>query len=160
MAAAGNRSFRAYVEQELGKLPLFIIYAILEWLLILLLFIDGFLAFACNEFARFFEMQMPCLLCTRIDHILVHRPDDFYYNDSVCHKHKKELSSLAFCHVHKQLSDIRKMCEGCLLSFATEKDSDRFTYKSLVGILQKDIDCFIHDEFSQVGIDEDSLIRK
>lgn len=141
-----KRSFKSFVEQELGKFPLFVIYAILEWILIAILFVDGFLAFAANEFAKFFEMPAPCLLCTRIDHVLVRRNPDCYYNESVCESHKKEVSSLAYCHVHKKLSDIRKMCEGCLLSFATEKESDCETYKSLVGILRKDLGFFIQDE--------------
>ncbi|KAA8540892.1 hypothetical protein F0562_024970 [Nyssa sinensis] len=46
--------------------------------------------------------------------------------------------------MHRKLSDIRSMCEGCLLSFATEKESDYDTYKS-GGILRKDIDCFEDD---------------
>ncbi|XP_021615325.1 probable myosin-binding protein 5 isoform X2 [Manihot esculenta] len=141
-----KRSFKHYVEQELGKFPLFLIYAVLEWLLIIVLFIDGFLAFFANEFARFFELEIPCLLCTRIDHVLVDRADDFYYNGSVCQSHKKELSCLAYCHSHKKLSDIRKMCETCLLSFATEKATDCYTYKSLVGILHKDIEMFVDND--------------
>ncbi|XP_030531196.2 probable myosin-binding protein 5 [Rhodamnia argentea] len=141
-----GRSFKCFVEQELGKFPLLAIYAVLEWLLIVILFVDGLLAFVANDFAKFFEMRIPCLLCTRIDHVLVRRSPDFYYNDSVCEAHKKEVSSLAYCHVHKKLSDIRKMCEGCLLSFATEKESDCDTYKSLVGILHKDLECFVQDD--------------
>ncbi|GLU12269.1 hypothetical protein SLE2022_289640 [Rubroshorea leprosula] len=138
-----KRSFKRFVEQELGLFPQFLIYAVLEWMLIVVLFIDGFLAFLANEFARFFELQIPCLLCTRIDNVLVHRSPDFYYNDSFCDAHKKDVSSLAFCHVHKQLSDIQRMCEGCLLSFATAKESDCETYKSLVGILHKDVELFV-----------------
>ncbi|KAJ9163682.1 hypothetical protein P3X46_023323 [Hevea brasiliensis] len=141
-----KRSFKHFVEQELGKFPLFLIYAVLEWLLIIVLFIDGFLAFFANEFARFFELEIPCLLCTRIDHVLVHRAADFYYNDSVCESHKKEVSRLAYCHNHKKLSDIRKMCETCLLSFATEKATDGHTYKSLVGILHKNIEMFVDND--------------
>lgn len=38
------------------------------------------------------------------------------------------------------------MCEGCLLSFATEKESDVDTYKSLIGILHKDLELLIDDE--------------
>ncbi|KAL1207847.1 putative myosin-binding protein 5 [Cardamine amara subsp. amara] len=38
------------------------------------------------------------------------------------------------------------MCEGCLLSFATEKESDVDTYKSLIGILHKDLELLIEDE--------------
>lgn len=136
-----KRTFSSFVEQEVGKFPHFLLYAVLEWILIILLFIDGFLAFIANEFARFFGLQTPCLFCTRIDHVLVHRSRDFYFNDSVCEAHKKEVSSLTFCHNHKKIADIRRMCEVCLLSFAADKaDSECDTYKSLVGILQKDLE--------------------
>jgi hypothetical protein len=140
-----SRSFSHFVEEALGKFPHLVIYILLEWVLIFILFLDGFLAFIANEYARFFELKIPCWLCTRFDHVMVHRNPDFYYNESVCEAHKKDMSSLAFCHNHKKLSDIRKMCEGCLLSFATEKESDCDTYKSLVGILHKDLECFVED---------------
>lgn len=130
----------------MGAFPRFLVYVILEWTMIVLLFVDGIIAFMCNEFAKFFELRIPCLLCTRIDHVLVHRNSSFYYNDSICEVHKKDISSLAYCHVHKKLSDIRSMCEGCLLSFATEKDSDIDKYKSIVGILHKDVDGFMDDD--------------
>uniref|UniRef100_A0A5B7A2D5 GTD-binding domain-containing protein n=1 Tax=Davidia involucrata TaxID=16924 RepID=A0A5B7A2D5_DAVIN len=137
-----SRSFRHFVEQKLGMFPHFLVYAILEWVMIILLYIDGFLSFLCNEFAKFFELQIPCLLCTRIDHVLVHRNCDFYYNESLCEDHKRDISSLAYCHMHRKLSDIRSMCEGCLLSFATEKESD-----CVGGILHKDIDSFVEDDY-------------
>ncbi|GLT26632.1 hypothetical protein SLA2020_016870 [Shorea laevis] len=92
--------------------------------------------------ARLVEKQISCLLCTRIDNVLVHTSPDFYYNNSFCDAHKDVLS-LAFYHVHKQLSDIRRMCEGCLLSFATMKEFDCETYKSLEGILHKDVELFV-----------------
>lgn len=139
-------SFKLFVEQELGPVPRFMIYAVLEWLLIIVLFIDGFLSFFAYEFARFFELKIPCLLCTRIDHVFHPTSPDFYYNESICEVHKKDVSSLAYCHVHKELSDIRQMCEGCLLSFATGKESDCDTYKSLVGILHKDIELFVDED--------------
>ncbi|KAF8103279.1 hypothetical protein N665_0188s0221 [Sinapis alba] len=142
-----KRSFKNFVEQELGSFPQFFIYTLLEWTLITILFIDGVLAFLSNQYARFFELNTPCLLCTRIDHVLVPRDPHFYYNDSICDSHKKKVSSLAYCHVHKKLSEIKHMCEGCLLSFATtEKESDCDTYKSLIGILHKDLQLLIDDE--------------
>ncbi|XVF50225.1 hypothetical protein PTKIN_Ptkin04bG0079000 [Pterospermum kingtungense] len=141
-----NRSFKQFVEQELGEVPKFFIYAMLEWVMIFVLFIDGFLAFLANEFARFFELPIPCLHCTRIDHVLVGRNPDFYYNDSICNHHKKKISNLAFCHAHQKLSDMRTLCESCLLSFATEKESDCDTYKSLLGILHKDIELFVDED--------------
>ncbi|KFK41919.1 hypothetical protein AALP_AA2G189100 [Arabis alpina] len=141
-----KRSFKNFVEQELGSLPQFFIYTILEWSLITILFIDGVLAFLSNQFAKFFDLNTPCLLCTRIDHVLVPQDPEFYYNDSICDSHKKKISSLAYCHVHRKLSEIKHMCEGCLLSFATEKESDCDTYKSLIGILHKDLELLIDDE--------------
>lgn len=147
---ATKRSFTRFVEQELGKFPHFVVCAVLEWVLIILLFIDGFVAFLASEFAKFFELRVPCLFCTRIDHVFVNKNADFYYNNAICESHKKDVSSLAYCHNHKKLSDIRKMCEVCLLSFATEKESDCNTYKSLVGILHKDLECFVEDDNCQV----------
>ncbi|EOA38970.1 hypothetical protein CARUB_v10011395mg [Capsella rubella] len=141
-----NRSFKNFIEDELGTFPQFLVYALLEWILIIILFIDGFLAFFSNQIAKFFDLQIPCLLCTRLDHVLVRRNPDFYINDSICDVHKKNVSSLAYCHVHKKLSEIKRMCEGCLLSFATEKESDVDTYKSLIGILHKDLELLIDDE--------------
>lgn len=134
------------VEQTLEYLPHFLRYALLEWVMIILLFVDGFLAFVSNEFARFFGLKTPCLLCTRIDHVLVHRTASFYYNDSICDTHKKDISSLGYCNVHKKLSDIRSMCQVCLVSFATEKDPDCDKYKSIAGILNKDLDRLVDDE--------------
>ncbi|XP_050376450.1 LOW QUALITY PROTEIN: probable myosin-binding protein 5 [Argentina anserina] len=144
--------FALFVEQNMGQVSRFIVYAVLEWTLIILLFIDGFVAFVANEFAKLFELTSPCWLCTRIDSIFVNRGRDFYYNDSICESHKKDVSYLAYCHNHKRLSDIRKMCEACLLSFATEKESDFDTYKSLVGILHKDLECFVEDDQHQIQL--------
>ncbi|XP_011028725.1 PREDICTED: uncharacterized protein LOC105128660 [Populus euphratica] len=148
-----KRSFKCFVEQDLGKLPLFLIYAVLEWVLIAVVFIDGLLAFFANEFTffaneftKFFELKIPCLLCTRIDLAVVRRDADLYYNQSICENHKKEVSSLAYCRVHKKLTDIRKMREGCLLSFATKKESDCDTYKSPVRALHKNIELFVDDD--------------
>lgn len=126
-------------EQQLTKIPHFIIYLVLflmiyfsiyivlQWVLIIVLFINGLIAFIANEFARFFELRVPCFLCTRIDHTLLRR--NLYYNDSICEDHRKEVSSMVFCHIHRRLSDIRLMCQGCLLSFANENSDDQ----SMVG---------------------------
>lgn len=154
-------SFKNYVEENLGKFPQFLIYAVLEWVMIILLFIDGFLSFIANEYARFFELRIPCLLCTRIDHVLVNRNSGFYCNESICEVHKKDISSLAYCHVHKKLSDIRNMCEGCLLSFATGKENDFDRYNSLVGIFHKDIDTLVDDgkNFMRSGRKDDPMMQ-
>ncbi|KAL0385006.1 UNVERIFIED_CONTAM: putative myosin-binding protein 6 [Sesamum radiatum] len=143
-------ALKSILDEPVETFPHFLIYAILEWVMIILLFVDGLLAFISNELAKFFGLRVPCLLCTRIDHVLVHRVSSFYYNDSMCEGHKKDISSLAYCNMHKKLSDIRSMCQGCLLSFASGKDSDCEKYKSLVGIIHKDID-FTEEERKLLG---------
>ncbi|CAO2818181.1 unnamed protein product [Amaranthus hypochondriacus] len=137
--SSSGRSIRHYVEQELGSVPHFVIYAILEWTLIGLLFLDGFLTFISSEFADFFDLQSPCVLCTRIDHVLTRHRTRFCYNETICDGHKKDLSSLAFCHVHRNLSDIRTMCEGCLLSFATDKSFNGVRSKDLEGMVNHEM---------------------
>ncbi|KAL1566244.1 putative myosin-binding protein 5 isoform X2 [Salvia divinorum] len=118
-------ALRISIEEKLGTLSYFFIYALLEWLVIVLLFLDGLLAFLCNEITRMFELKTPCLLCTRLDHLLVQRSSSFYYNESFCEVHKRNISALAYCHVHRRLSDIRSMCQGCLLSSEKESGCDR-----------------------------------
>lgn len=154
------QSFSGFVEQHLGEFPHFLMCMVLEWVLIIVLFLDGFLAFFTIEFAKYFELEIPCWFCSRMNHVLAHRTPDFYYNNAICEAHKKDVSSLAFCHNHKKLSEIRKMCEGCLLSFATEKKSDCDTYKSLVGVLNKNLECFVGDgQNIQLSLKDDGVLQ-
>nr|GEX55871.1 probable myosin-binding protein 5 isoform X1 [Tanacetum cinerariifolium] len=136
--ASSKRSFKKFVVEEMGGFPHFMLWALLEWILIASLYIDGFIAFISSTFAKIFELEPPCVLCTRVDHMLVGKDPSTYYNESICECHKKDISSLAYCHVHRKVAEIQNMCEGCLLSFATEKESDSNTSKSLLGSRQKE----------------------
>ncbi|KAJ1438995.1 GTD-binding domain [Sesbania bispinosa] len=152
-------SFTRFVEQ-LGKFPHFVMCMVLEWVLIIVIFLDGFLAFFAIEFAKFFEMEIPCWFCARMNHVLAYKAPNFYYNNSICEGHKKYVSSLAFCHNHKKFSEIRKMCEGCLLSFATEKESDCDTYRSLVGVLNKNMECYVENgQNVQLSLKDDGAMQ-
>nr|GLL18556.1 probable myosin-binding protein 5 isoform X2 [Ipomoea trifida] len=150
MAAAASiapptLSFKRFVEKKFPKCVHLFIYAVLEWMMIMMILLDGFLGFLSDEFARFFELSIPCLFCTRFDYVMSHRKQNFCYNDCICEDHKRDVSSLAYCHIHKKLSDIRNLCDNCLISFATSKDSDCERYKLLLGILHKDAGCCADD---------------
>lgn len=108
--------------------------AVLEWLLMFLLFLHAFYSFLVTRFARLCRLQTPCLLCSRLDHVIGDEKPGFY-RDLICDSHKSEISSLAYCHVHRKLANVNEMCEGCLVSFVTEKNSNPETYRSLVGKL-------------------------
>ncbi|CAL0306846.1 unnamed protein product [Lupinus luteus] len=154
-----SRSFTRYVKKQLRRFPHFLLCMVFEWVLIFILFLDGFLAIFANDFAKHFDLKIPCWLCTRMNHVLALKTPHFYYNDSICEAHKKDVSCLGFCHNHKKLSDIRKMCESCLLSFAIEKESNSDTHKSLVGILHKDLECFENFQKVQVSLKDDEVMR-
>ncbi|XP_017702390.2 myosin-binding protein 1-like isoform X2 [Phoenix dactylifera] len=113
--------------------------AVFEWLLMLLLFLGALYSYLVTKFARLCKLQRPCLLCSRLDHVLGNEKPSFYW-DLICKAHKSEISSLAFCHVHQKLANVYDMCEGCLLTFSMEKKSIPETYRSLVGKLEVALD--------------------
>ncbi|XP_072951173.1 myosin-binding protein 1-like [Typha angustifolia] len=127
--------------------------AVLEWVLMLLLFLDALFSYFVTRFARACKLQVPCLLCSRLDHILGNEKPGFYKN-LICNAHKSEISSLAFCHIHQKLADVHDMCERCLFSFATEKKSNPETYRALVGKLGVVIDD-IGEDYVQKAVDRD-----
>ncbi|KAL6638051.1 hypothetical protein ACP70R_025623 [Stipagrostis hirtigluma subsp. patula] len=116
---------------------------VLEWVLMLLLLLEGLLSYLVTTFACLCKLPTPCPMCTRLDHVLGKAPPGFY-RDLMCKSHKAEASSWAFCHIHQKLVDVHSMCEACLLSFATDKKSNLETYQSLVGKLGvgiNNVDC-------------------
>lgn len=112
--------------------------AVLEWTLILMLFIDAIFSYLIKIFARYCELQAPCILCSRLDHVLSNEKPGFCW-DVICRNHKLEISSLVLCNIHEKLVDVHGICENCLLSFATKNKSNAETCRLLVGKLGTDI---------------------
>ncbi|KAM3290346.1 myosin-binding protein 1 isoform X2 [Capsicum chacoense] len=108
--------------------------AFLEWMLMIFLFMDGAFAYLVTKFAQYCELQIPCLLCSRLDHVLGKERPGFYW-ELICPSHKLKISSLVLCHNHNNLVDVHGMCESCLFSFATVNKSNAETYRLLVGKL-------------------------
>ncbi|KAL6894261.1 hypothetical protein ACP4OV_008359 [Aristida adscensionis] len=105
---------------------------VLEWVLMLLLLVEGLLSYLVTTFAHICKLTAPCPMCTRLDHVLGKAQPGFY-RELMCKSHREEASSWAFCHIHQNLVDVHNMCEACLLSFAVDKKSNIETYRSLVG---------------------------
>ncbi|XP_031270648.1 myosin-binding protein 1-like [Pistacia vera] len=135
MAARGNSAVKQQRTSQGFRRAL--ASAILEWLLIFFLFIDAIFSYLITRFACYCELQTPCLLCSRLDHVLGKKKLKCYW-DLFCGSHKLEISSLGFCHVHNKLVDVHGMCENCLFSFATVNKSNTETYRLLVGKLGED----------------------
>ncbi|KAK4732041.1 hypothetical protein R3W88_025029 [Solanum pinnatisectum] len=108
--------------------------AVCEWFLMFLLFLDAALAYFIAKFASYHELQTPCMLCSRFNHILGDKKSGCY-GSHLCRNHKEDVSFQVFCHIHGNLADVRAMCEECLVSFATEniliKESDNLMIDKL-----------------------------
>ncbi|XP_066309994.1 probable myosin-binding protein 4 isoform X3 [Miscanthus floridulus] len=96
----------------LPRLPSALSTALLEWILMLLLFIDAVYSFLVTRFARLCRLPAPCPFCSRLDHILGNEKPCFY-RELICKTHKSEISSLAFCSLHQKLTGAQNMCERC-----------------------------------------------
>lgn len=130
--------------------------AFLEWFLIFLLFIDASFSYVVTIFARYCQLQIPCLMCSRLDHVLGKEKTEFYW-DLLCHKHKLKISSLVLCHLHENLVDVHGMCETCLFSFATVNKSNAETYRLLVGKLGDEPHSGLLPDFLIADDNSDSL---
>ncbi|XP_031490101.1 myosin-binding protein 1-like isoform X1 [Nymphaea colorata] len=135
------------VGEDCRRLTSALVYAATEWLVMFLLFLNALLSYAITKIASFFGLEIPCLLCSRLDHVIGNKTPDFY-RELICHAHKLEISSLAYCQIHMKLSDVHRMCEECLVSFATEKKTNPETYRLLVGKLGTDFECVAGDDHS------------
>ncbi|KAI3453145.1 hypothetical protein Pfo_009808 [Paulownia fortunei] len=113
---AANR-FATMLHRNTNKITLILIYAVLEWILIVLLLLNSLFSYLIIRFAEFFGLKPPCPWCTRIDHILdPARVNKNVHRDLLCEVHAKEISKLGYCSDHQKLVDSQDMCEDCLSS--------------------------------------------
>ncbi|CAJ2667031.1 unnamed protein product [Trifolium pratense] len=95
-----------------NKIVVILVYAFLEWILILLLLLNSLFSYFITKFAKFFGLKPPCIFCSRLDHVL--QPENS--TDLVCETHAAEISNLGYCPNHQRLSEVKSMCENCLAS--------------------------------------------
>lgn len=119
--------------------------AFFEWLLMFMLFIDAIFSYLVTKFAHRCALQAPCLLCSRLDHVLGKEKFGFYW-DLICSNHKLEISSLVLCYTHNKLVNGHGICDNCLFSSATMNESKAEIHRLLVGKLGKETNSVLdHD---------------
>ncbi|KAK2648672.1 hypothetical protein Ddye_016161 [Dipteronia dyeriana] len=94
-----------------------------EWFLIFLLLINAVISHLLTKFARYCQLQLPCIFCSRLDHVLGNEKPEFYRN-LFCSSHRLEISSLVSCHRHSKLADGHDMCDDCIFSSSTKCNSN------------------------------------
>ncbi|TYG62751.1 hypothetical protein ES288_D07G256800v1 [Gossypium darwinii] len=115
-------------------------FAACEWMLIFLLFIDAAFSYMVTSFAQYCELQIPCILCSRLDHVFGNAKDGFY-RTLFCRSHRSEISFLLSCNIHDKLVDGSGMCDECLASHVEGNESNSDMKRLVSGKLGYDGNC-------------------
>lgn len=110
MATKSSSSSQDFLQRFLTTLS----YACGELCLIVLLHVAAVASYAATRLAGICRLKAPCILCSRLDHVLHGKP--WFSVDSVCSAHRSEITSLAYCTSHNQLARSEDLCKGCLLA--------------------------------------------
>ncbi|XP_076948503.1 myosin-binding protein 2-like [Bidens hawaiensis] len=109
--AAANK-FATFIHMNTNKITFVLIYAVLEWTLILLLLINSLFSFMIIKFSQLCGLKSPCLWCSTL-HRFFEPQKVSLHRDLLCEFHSKEVSVLGFCPSHKKLAEIKDFCEDC-----------------------------------------------
>ena len=118
---AGNK-FATMLQRNTHKLTVILVYAVLEWVLIILLLLNSLFTYLITKFAKYFGLKKPCPWCSRIDHVLEPGKNTYSYRDLVCESHATEISKLSYCSNHQKLAETQNMCMDCLASRPNHSD--------------------------------------
>lgn len=112
----GANKFATMVHRSTNKVTLVLIYAILEWTLIVLLLLNSLFSYLIIKFADYFGLKPPCPWCSRIDHFFEPEKKQNSHRDHICEHHATEISNLGYCSIHQKLARSQDMCGDCLSS--------------------------------------------
>ncbi|XP_044488076.1 myosin-binding protein 2 isoform X2 [Mangifera indica] len=134
---AANK-FATMLHRNTNKITLILVYAVLEWTLIVLLLLNSLFSYLIIKYAEYFGLKKPCVWCSRLDHMFESSKKRDSYRDLVCDDHAKEISKLGFCSNHHTLSESKDMCEDCSSSSHHEflKDYAFFPWMKKIGMVQ------------------------
>ncbi|XP_068327349.1 myosin-binding protein 2-like [Pyrus communis] len=124
---AANK-FATMLHRNTNKITLVLIYALLEWILIILLLLNSLFSYLILKFSDYFGLKRPCLWCSRLDHIFHPRNTNNSYRDLVCESHANEISQLGYCSNHQKLAELQDMCEDCSSKPDCEEWSKKFAF--------------------------------
>ncbi|XP_047181620.1 myosin-binding protein 2-like [Vigna umbellata] len=115
-----TNKFATMLHRNTNKITVVLVYAILEWILIILLLLNSLFSYLIMKFVDYFGLKRPCIWCTRIDHIIEPENNQCSCWDLVCEAHAFEISKLGFCLNHRKLAEAQNMCENCSSSCQPE----------------------------------------
>ncbi|XP_048422255.1 myosin-binding protein 2 isoform X1 [Pyrus x bretschneideri] len=91
-----TNKFASMLHRNTPMLIVILVYAVLEWILIILLLLDSLLSYLINKYANYFGLKPPCPLCTpRIERVLEQgKSSNNSYTDVVCESHATQISNM------------------------------------------------------------------
>ncbi|KAI3819395.1 hypothetical protein L1987_13226 [Smallanthus sonchifolius] len=109
----------------------YLLLAVCEWFLMFWMFVEGALAYSLTRFAKYCQLHIPCLLCSRLDQFFGNEEAGSYsYMHLFCKKHQTDISYLMYCNLHNELEDVREMCADCSNSASLQTQSNLECYRS------------------------------
>ncbi|XP_019432817.1 PREDICTED: myosin-binding protein 3-like [Lupinus angustifolius] len=112
---AGNK-FATMLRRNNNKMVVILVYAVLEWVLIVLLLFNSLFSYLITKFAESVGLKPPCLWCSRVDQVLQPGKSTNLLKDLLCETHAAEISKLGYCSNHRRLTETESMCVDCLAS--------------------------------------------
>ncbi|KAK1264172.1 hypothetical protein QJS04_geneDACA021227 [Acorus gramineus] len=109
---ASNR-FANYLHRNTNKMTVILVYTLLEWILIVLLLINGLFCSLISKFASFFGLKSPCLFCSRIDSATTVGLE--FYRSLLCETHASDIARLGYCSAHDRFVESKEVCIACSL---------------------------------------------
>ncbi|KAL8150773.1 hypothetical protein V2J09_020581 [Rumex salicifolius] len=140
--------FATILHRKTNKITLVLVYVVLEWVLIFLLLLNSLFSYLIIRFAQYFGLKTPCLLCSRLDHILEPHNSKSSYRELICEQHAIELSRSGYCFNHQKLVESQDMCENCSFSHLHNRNKHPsavsvFRWLKEVGVVKSDDDCLV-----------------
>ncbi|KAE8716643.1 putative clathrin assembly protein [Hibiscus syriacus] len=137
---AANK-FATMLHKNTNWITLVLAYALLEWILIVLLLVNALFSYLIIKFADYFGLQRPCLWCSRLDRVFEPSKYNNSHRDLVCDDHANEISRLGYCSNHRKLAESQDMCGDCLSSSRSDccdlsKKLAFFPWMKQVGLIQ------------------------
>lgn len=127
-----TNKFATMLHRNTNKIIVTLVYAFLEWVLIVLLLLNSLFSYLIKKFSNYFGLKPPCLWCSRVDHFLEPGKITNSYRDLVCDTHATEISKLSYCTTHKKLAELQNMCEECLAAESSMGRTQRIAFISWV----------------------------
>ncbi|KAI3516662.1 hypothetical protein L1887_15585 [Cichorium endivia] len=148
---AANK-FATMVHNNTNKITLVLIYAVLEWILIVLLLLNSIFSYLIIKFAQFFGLKPPCLWCVRLE-CFFEPQNTNSHRDLLCERHAKEVSQLGFCSNHRKLAESHDMCEDCSSGFREKSRNFVFSKVKQIDLVQSDGEDEVCLKCSCCGVD-------